>query len=341
MTWPSNSDTASLTQLTDLVTPMVVRVAATLRLADHIAAGTTAVGDLAEATGTDAGALGRVLRYLAVRGVFIEQPAGSGHYLLTGPAEFLLSEHSSDVQRMLDLTGGMGHADLSVVGLLDAVRTGEASYPAVHGTDLWTDFDRHPRYTASFDAVMSGRPVSPLPVLLTLDWADVRHLVDVGGGNGDTLTQIVQKQAAHLRGTIVERAHTASAAREAINAAGLDEQCAVVTGNFFDPLPAGADAYLLSMVLHDWLDDDAIRILGRCADAVAPGGRVLIGDLAATGEEDLEVFTHLDMRMLAYFGARERTVADFDRLAAAVGLRRHSLTRGHGPKAVLEYRKAA
>lgn len=100
----------------------------------------------------------------------------------------------------------------------------------------------------------------------------------------------------------------------------------MVAGSFFDPLPPGADAYVLNSIVHDWNDADATRILRRCADAAGPHDTVLLGELVATGEEDRLAFTHTDLRMLVYLGGRERTVDEFTALTAAAGLRITSIT---------------
>lgn len=142
-------------------------------------------------------------------------------------------------------------------------------------------------------------------------------MVDVGGGNGALLAAMLREHPA-LRGTVLDLPGAADAARTALTAAGLADRTEVVAGSFFDPLPAGAGGYLLSAVLHDWDDQAARAILRRCAQAAGTHGRVLVVEKIGADGESLR--TGMDLRVLAYFGGRERGVAELAALAAASGL---------------------
>lgn len=318
-----DDDIEKLYELTDLITPMAIRVAATLRVADRIASGLTTLTELAAEVKAEPDALGRLLRYLAARGVFAEPEPGQ--FALTGSAEPLLDDHPEKIRAWLDLTGAIGRADLAFAALLDVVCTGEPGYPTVHGRGFWADLAGDPGLTTSFDALMAGGRARWAPWLAAQDWSRTQRVVDVGGGTGILLTALLQAHS-HLQGTLVELPATAAAAERALAAAGLSERCDVVSGSFFDPLPAGADVYLLTSIVHDWNDTDATTILRRCAQAAGPGGRVLLGELVATGDEDRRTFTHMDLRMLVYLGGRERTLEEFTSLTNAAGLTITSVT---------------
>jgi predicted O-methyltransferase YrrM len=143
-------------------------------------------------------------------------------------------------------------------------------------------------------------------------------VVDVGGGNGDLLTAMLRAYPA-LRGTVFDLPDTAETARKALAAAGLADRGDVVSGSFFDPLSPGAGGYLLSAILHDWDDDAARAILRRCAEAAGTDGAVFVVEKIGTDGESLR--TGMDLRMLAYFGGRERGVAELTALAETAGLR--------------------
>lgn len=318
-----DEDVERLYGLADLITPMAIRVAATLQLADRIAAGTTTLTELAADTDADPDALGRLLRYLAARNVFAEPEPGQ--FALTGSAEPLRDDHPDQMRAWLDLTGAIGRADLAFGALLDVVRTGKPGYPMVHGRGFWADLSGDSGLTASFDAQMARNSALWAPWLAAQEWSGTLHVVDVAGGTGTLLISLLQAHP-QLRGTLVELPATAAAAERALAEAGLSGRCDVVVGSFFDPLPAGADVYLLSSIVHDWNDADATAILRRCAQAAGPGRRVLLGELVATGDEDRRTFTQVDLRMLVYLGGRERTLEDFTALADAAGLTITSVT---------------
>ena len=146
-------------------------------------------------------------------------------------------------------------------------------------------------------------------------WSRFPDIVDVGGGDGPLLIEILHAHPG-VRGRIVDLAPTAAAATERLAAAGLDHRANAVAGSFFDPLPAGADAYLLSDILHDWDDGHARKILTSCRHAAAPNGTiVLIEPVRGHGAH-----TANDLFMLICFSGKERTVDELTELAADCGL---------------------
>jgi O-methyltransferase domain len=307
---------AGLWAIADLATPMAVRVAATLRIVDHVARGLRTVPELAEATGADANALGRVLRHLATKGVLAaDEP---GRYQLATLGEALLDDHPAGLRAMLDLDSAIGRAELSFVQLLHTVRTGEPAFPAQFGRSFWDDLAADPTRSASFDAQMGAAVAAWAPnIVAAYDWGSLGHLVDVGGGNGTLLAALLREHP-DLRGTVLDLPGAAEAARKALTAAGLADRSNAIAGSFFDPLPPGAGGYLLCAVLHNWDDQAAGAILRRCAEAAGTHGRVLVVEKLVT---DTDPRTEMDLRGLAYFGGRELGIAELTALAAAAGLR--------------------
>jgi SAM-dependent methyltransferase len=308
---------AGLWAMADLTLPMSLRVAATLRVADWLTDGPRDAQELAELVGAEPQALDRMLRHLANAGVFDRD--GRGGYTLTESGRALRSDHPHGMRARLDIEGAVGRAELSFVALLHTVRTGEQAYRAHYGRPIWYDLAADPQLSADFDATMAFNLRKVLPAILAgYEWSALRRVVDVGGGNGALLVELLRAYP-QLHGTLVELAGPAAAARSAADAAGLADRFDIVTGSFFDPLPPGADGYLLSDVLHNWDDEASVRILARCAQAAGPDGRVLVlGDLGVDGRSPS---TEMDMRMLAYFGGRERDLDELTDLAAQAGLK--------------------
>jgi SAM-dependent methyltransferase len=298
--------------LSDLCTPWCVHVAATLRIADHLAAGVTGIDGFAAASGCDRGALLRVLRHLVGKGVF-DEPEPE-RFALNDPARALLEPA---VQLGLDLDGIGGRMASAWGSLLTAVRTGEPAYHEVFGRPFWADLDAHPQVAERFDALMgpAGHGIPDPGVLLDGDWAGVHTVVDVGGGTGALLAEILRAHP-EVRGTLVDLPRTAARARAAFEAAGLDSRATVVGRSFFDPLPQGADLYLLKNVLADWPDAQATALLRRCAEAAGTGGRVIV----LGGVTEGPAGTGGDLLMMVLVGGRERSLAEFHDLARAAGL---------------------
>jgi hypothetical protein len=306
---------ANLWAMAQLGTPMAVRVAATLRIADHIAAGLATPAQLAEVVGADPDALARLMRYLAARGLLSCDE--SGRYGLTEEGDALRDDHPAGIRGWLDIDGA-GRAELSFVQLLHSVRTGKAAFPEQFGRPFWEDLAADPSRVASFNTLLGTEAATRSAIVSGYDWGSIEHVVDVGGGNGSLLIALLQRYPG-LRGTVVDQPVTAPAARKALAEAGLAGRGDVVGGSFFGPLPKGAGGYLLSLVIHNWDDDDARAILRRCAEAAGTSGAVFIVESFAPDGESPR--NGMDLRMLAYTGGKERSVTELASLAAGAGLK--------------------
>jgi len=316
--------------LSDLCTPWCVHVVATLRVANHIDAGTTDIGALAAAVHADRDSLHRVLRQLVGKGLF-EEPS-PGQFALNDGARQLLSPMML-LGLDLDAMGGrMAHAWGT---LLTAVRTGRPAYHEAFGVDFWSDLEANPRIAADFDAMMgpAGHGVpSPEVLLDPSDWATVKTVVDVGGGTGALLAEVLKAHPA-LRGLLIDLPRTVARSREMFESAGVFDRVTTSAQSFFDPLPAGADVYMMDKVLHDWPDREAKLILQRCAEAARPNGRVVILS-GVTPEEQASP----ELLMLVLVGGKNRTLTEFRELARESGLEVQAAGRGPSGRFIVECR---
>jgi 2,7-dihydroxy-5-methyl-1-naphthoate 7-O-methyltransferase len=312
-----------LGQLSDLVSPMAVRVAATLRLPDLIAGGATTTAVLAERTGADPGALGRLLRHLVAIDVLVQR---GEQYALTPLSEAMREGQGENRGPLtLDVHSAVGRIQLAAVGLLDCVRTGVPAYQLVHGRGFWDDLAANPALGAGFDAFMGSGDQSGFAA--AYDWSAGRHVVDVGGGTGARLIALLRGHSS-LRGTLVELPGPAERAASRFAEMGLGERVTVVARSFFEPLPSRADVYVLSAILHDWPDAEAAAILRRCAEALGPAGRVLVLEQVLDTADDMAGMTAFDLFMLVCCGGRERTLDEFRTLGSAAGLSLRSVLEG-------------
>lgn len=331
--------------MTDLMTPWVLRVAATIGLADAIEEGADTADAIAARTGTDPSATGILLDYLAERNVV--HASGDGTFALGRTGELLLSEDEHGWRDQLDLNGGNGHMATGLAGLLASVQTGGSGYEAVHGRSFWATLAADERLGSTFDEHLAGWAEDWAPgVAAHPIWADAGRIVDVGGGTG-TLVAAVAAAHPHVEATVVEVAGTAERARAHLADAGLAGRTTVVDSSFFDPLPAGADTYVLAQVLHDWPDADAARILDRVAEALPADGRLLIAERLPVGDgggddehADDDEHAEMSVLMLTLFGARERRLDGYRSLVEAAGLRVHAVHRPGPWLCLIEVRAA-
>jgi hypothetical protein len=244
-----------------------------------------------------------------------EEPA-PGRFALNDLARELLSD-GAHVGLGLDGIGGrMAH---SWSTLLAAVRTGQPAYREVFGRPFWEDLDAHPDIAASFDDLMgaAGHGLPDPDVLLDpADWASIHTLVDVGGGTGGLLAEVLRGHP-EVRGTLVDLPRVVAGSDAVFRAAGVADRATAVAQSFFDPLPAGADLYLLKSILHDWPDREALAVLRRCAEAARPSGRVvMVNGVSPDSEEGPSP----DLLMLVLVGGRGRSLSEFRELAHEAGL---------------------
>jgi SAM-dependent methyltransferase len=322
---------SNIWDLGDLCTPWCVHVAATLRIAHHIDAGITRIDALAEASGADADFLHRILRHLVAKGLFEEHVPGS--FALNQPARDLL-DPAVLLGFDLDSFGGrMAHA---WNGLLPTVRTGKPAYREIFGRPFWDDLDAHPEIAARFDELMgpAGHGPPDPDIRLAGGWDSVRTVVDVGGGTGALLAEILRARPT-VHGTLVDRPATVARSREMFQAAGVADRVTLAAQSFFDPLPAGADLYLLKSVLSDWPDPEATLILRRCAEAARPSGRVVLLNGVSPDENG---GPPPDVLMMVLVGGKGRTLSEFRTLARTAGLEVHAAGREPSRRYVVECR---
>lgn len=308
-----------LWELADLQTPWSLYTVVTLRIAEHIEAGATDLQSLAAAADCDATALHNVLSHLASKGVF-EEPE-PGRFRLNQAARGLLEPGirlGFDLNR---LGGRFAHAWST---LPSYVRTGRSGYHELFGQGFWEDLASHRELAADFDELMgpAGHGTPSAEIDLVDGWHSVRTVVDVGGGTGAFLAEILRARPG-VCGTLVDLPGTVARAGPTFEAAGVAERVTTVGQSFFDPLPPGADLYLLRKVLNDWPERETVSILRRCAEAAHPAGRIVVlGGVARDGAtRGLSIETIL-------LGAETNTVDGFRELARQAGLE----VRAAGPQ---------
>lgn len=307
----------NLAALTDVNTPWAIRAAVTLEIPDAIGDEPITCDEIAKLLAVDSAALGRLLRYLACRGVFTEpEPDVFAH---NDVSRQLCAGHSSQWDKWLRLGGIAARLDRAATeGLVQSVRSGGPSYDTVFGTPMWTDIAENPEYAEEFDALMRSQNHRWISGVLEHDFSQVARVIDVGGGTGGLLTELLQRWTS-LRGTLVDMETNVSAARQYFDAHGIADRADAVAGDFFGVLPEG-DVYLLAHVLHDWNDQQAEAILRSCVEAAPRGARVLIAERAIDVADNCKETSIKDLRMLTLFGGRERDVESFRRIASNAGL---------------------
>lgn len=329
----ASASSEMLRMLNAFLTVQALHVAADLRLADLLAVGGKDVDELAAATHADSGSLSRLLRMLTGAGVF-EQEA-EGRYALTALGATLRSD-APDSVREWALFVGAGEIWKVWAGLRESVLTGHASFPAVHGVQMWEYLASHPKLGESFNGWMTRQSHQHNTALVAAyDFSQFSRVVDVGGGQGSTLAAILSANPS-LRGVLLDLPPVV-ATPTPLEAMGVRERCEVIGGDMLRAVPPGADAYIVKRVLMDWGDEDSTTILRRCREALPEDGRVLVIEmLMPAGSEPSPAKSFDILMLLNQPGGTIRTQAKFRELFAAAGLRLSKVVPTASPNSILE-----
>jgi hypothetical protein len=292
--------------------------AASLGLSDLLAQGPRTPAELASSTGCDEPTLLRLLRALTEVGVYA--PADEGRFASTELGEQLRSDLPGSVAGWAAFVG-RGYHQQAWAALADSVRTGENAFLRVHGVPVWEYRARHPEEQQIFDRAMASfAGAVGDAVAASYDFGGCRTVVDVGGGSGTLLAAVLDRYPG-IRGVVFDQPAVVAGARELLAARGLAARSELVGGDFFAGVPEGGDAYLLKSIVHDWPDDDAVRLLRSCRSAMREDAVLLLVERLLGEGPDPVGTAFSDLNMLVGPGGRERDRDGYARLLEAAGLR--------------------
>lgn len=304
-----------------------VSVFASLGVAEALSPVPRHVDEIATAVGADGPTLYRLLRALSDYGVVAE--LDGRRFTSTPLGEALRRDVPGSCAPLVIMFGSPFHR-AAWSDLEESVRTGRSAFARVHGQQPFEYLREHPDDAAIFDAAMTN--VSQTFIATTVpayDFGRFQTVVDVGGGHGYLLGAILAANPG-LRGVLFDLPDVVAGAAPTLARAGVSDRCEVVGGSFFDAVPAGGDAYVLSNIVHDWGDGEAIEILRACRAAMHPSSTLLLfeGVLADRPQPD-PLLKLVDLEMLVTGeGAKQRTREEFAELLRQAGLRLTGVTPG-------------
>jgi hypothetical protein len=306
----------------------VLSVAVRLRIPDLVADGPRSSDDLAATTDTHPPSLYRLLRALAYLGILEE--TDPGHFGLTDMGALLRSDVPGSMVATTQLFCGEG-VWRSWGDLMAGVQTGRPSFERGIGLDPFAEFAQNAEASRNFNRAMSEGTLREAPAIIgTYDFTQSSTLVDIGGGDGALLASILAATPG-LQGILFDTGPGLAESGERLRALGVDDRCEVVEGDFFDTVPAGADAYIMKSVIHDWDDDRCVTILSNCRQAMKAHGKVLIVEPVVPGTVKpsfvLLGVMMSDLNMLLNTGGKERTEEEFASLLGAADLELTGVSR--------------
>jgi hypothetical protein len=287
-------------------------MAATLGIADLLKGGPKSVEELASDANAHAPSLRRALHALARMGVFAETEPE--RFTQTPLSELLRSDSPSSLKGMVLMTGSGWHNRMWE-HVLESVQTGKSYWENRYQLDFYEYLRQHPADQHNLaEAMASLSRLDAMAVCATYDFTDIRTVVDVGGGTGYFLSEIL-KANPKLRGILFDQPPVVDLGRPHIKTQALDNRCEVVGGDFFASVPRAGDAYTIKGVLFNWDDERAGKILTCCREAMNSAGRVLVIEPVMSKGNGSSPSTLLDIEMLVgCSGGRVRSEAEFQTL---------------------------
>jgi hypothetical protein len=310
----------------------MVRVAADLGLADLLASGPKTAEELAGATKTHAPSLYRLMRTLGMLGLFVEDRR---RFSLTPLGEALKSG-APGAARSTILTLASDWCIRGFAELRHSIETGKPGFDKTMGMPIFDWLGRHPQEASLFSETMVGfHGAEPAAVAAAYDFSGLKTIVDVGGATGNLLTAVLGK-ASGAKGVLYDLPHVVKDAAPLIQSRGLTDRVKIESGSFFDQVPAGGDAYLLSHVIHDWSEAQCLTILGNVRKAMNPGGRVLLIEMVLPPGNEPHPGKMLDIMMLVGPGGQERTEQEYRALLDQAKFRLHRVVPTESAVSVVE-----
>lgn len=309
-----------------------IYVAARLGIADLLSDGPKTADELAQATHANGFMLYRVLRALAGLGIFAEDD--EKRFALTPLAEPLQSGPNSFRAMAIHLAE---NASWKAWGsLLESVKTGETAFTIANDKEVFPYYAEHNESFEPFNEAMTNLSEAVIKAVVpAYDFSSIRKLVDVGGGHGSLLAAIL-KANPETRGVLFDLPTVVEAAKERLASEGVSDRAEVVGGDFFESVPAGGDAYLMKLIIHDWDEERAVRILKNCHSAMEDGGRLLLVETVVPEGNEPSFAKMMDLQMLVMTGGRERTEAEYRDLFAAGGFKLTRVIPTESPMSIVE-----
>jgi hypothetical protein len=293
-----------------IIVAQAIHTAAKLGIGDLLASGPKSAAELAADSRAHAHSLECLLRALSTLGVFATTP--DGRFCNTRLSDVLRADHPNS-QRFSALFLPAAFLWRPLGELYETVRTGEPAFQRIFGQRFFDYLASHQDDAATFNAAMTeGTGWTSSALLAAYDFSRFHLLVDVGGGEGALLRDILSASPG-TRGVLFDLPQVVSGSSALLT--GVAARCQVVGGDFFDSVPEGGDAYLLKGVIHDWPDQDAIKILRNTRHALRLGGTLLLIEKMVDTQRPVGM---IELLMLVV-GGRERTEADFRSLLAETG----------------------
>jgi len=311
-----------------------IHVAASMKLADYFIEKPYSIDKLADKINVNSDALYRLFRLLASHNIFYE----SEHrvFSITPLAELLTSAHPESLQAWLAFHDGDENRWRSYGNMEYSIRTGEPVFNHLFGSGFFDVLAKDPTKSEAFDEGMRNiSEKEELEISSSFDFSHYANIMDIGGGKGGLLKAIIQNNPV-IHGILFDLPHAQIPAELYLAENGLADRVSFEPGSFFDEISSGSDLYILKRILHDWDDQQCIKILANCRKAMKKHTKLLIIEAIVEPGNKSNIIKEIDLAMLLLFGGKERTQNEWDLLLHAAGLQCVSVHKTSSMLSILE-----
>jgi hypothetical protein len=310
-------------------------VAAELNIADLLRDGPRPVAELATRCAMQEDALYRVLRLLAMVGIFDESSPRT--FSLTPSAQCLRTDARPSLRDAMVWIADPFHFKIAAE-LLHSVRTGQPTIEHVTGKAAFDYFPTDAVEYDRFHRAMTSLSAMAIPAILEVyDFSPFSTVVDVAGGHGYVICEILKKYP-RTKGILFDLEDVVKGGEHRICQLALEGRCQTAAGDFFESVPGGGDLYIMKSIIHDWDDARAVKILRNCRQALAgkPQGRLVLLEFVVPPGNQPHAAKVLDIEMLFFPGGRERTETEWKDLLSQAGFRLTRILPTKSPFSVIE-----
>jgi len=310
-----------------------IRVAAELDIATLLNEGPKSLEELAVLTKTHEDSLRRVLRALSAEKIFRQR---KDKLFVNTPMSRALMEGAGSLRYMV--LHHLGPVNWNLFSELShKVKTGEEVFKKLYGKPIYEYLVENKDESLLFGLSMTDlTKIAIEPVMSVFSFSSFQTVADIGGGEGLLLSAILYKNPG-LKGILFDLPEGLRGCREVLEKYSVTDRVEIQEGSFFESAPAGADAYLLKNIIHNWSDDDSLKILSGIRKVMPANGRILVIEMIISEDNKPSFGKLIDIQMMVIMrDGRERTKREFDALFGKAGLRISRIIPTIAPFSILE-----
>lgn len=291
----------------------LIYVTTELKIADYLSKGAKSCHELAIEMKVDEKSLLLILNLLKQIGVVLVDKTGNYH--ITSVGNRLRSDTANSLRGTILSSGSFVYQNWG--NLLYTIETGAAASEKTFNMDIYKYLAENPKASDNFNLWMTETTREWIfPAISTYDFSQFNKFVDVGGNTG-YLTLHILKKYPQLEAIIFDLEEVFNQCETEFAIAENTHRYKIEMGNFFESIPQGGDLYIISRVLLNWNDEDAIKILTNCRQAMEKSAKLLIIDFAVSGSSPFELMASL--HSLVMNGQQIRTVEEYSHLLQKAG----------------------